>query len=379
MRRPTSRAEVIATNEVHAPSTLRGGRMDAHVSITIDESAEKKAAIPIAKKVDVDQNIHISPYSQQKHGFGFLRDLTVHTCFSMIFVALILAGLRWERESNISTVIRNTILNHDRGQLRGEGLLINKRHSLLEETDEFSLFNESETEAIVSRARREVKALRDRGVIINADPEAEAAITYLQNATKRLLRLRYGPGPSYDLAIRLSFPQSMGGGSGRLLVRTAPIDLMPHAIHVFLDAFVTKALRSDISWKSAFHRRAGHVLQAFVRAPKLQGLAFQEYHPSYPHKKHTLGFAGRPGGPEFYISILDNSKNHGPGSQGSKYGEADSCFATIIDGFDDLQRMKNQPGAQPPNGFIKESTNFIYILGVDILNYDPFHGGHPRH
>ena len=28
--------------------------------------------------------------------------------------------------------------------------------------------------------------------------------------------------------------------------------------------------------------------------------------------------SGRPGGPAFYISTVDNSQNHGPGSQGSK-------------------------------------------------------------
>ena len=45
-------------------------------------------------------------------------------------------------------------------------------------------------------------------------------------------------------------------------------------------------------------------------------MAFQEYHPQYPHKLFTLGYAGRPGGPAFYISTMDNTDNHGPASQG---------------------------------------------------------------
>ena len=38
--------------------------------------------------------------------------------------------------------------------------------------------------------------------------------------------------------------------------------------------------------------------------------------------------AGRPGGPAFYISTVDNVQNHGPASQGSGT-EADSCFGKI--------------------------------------------------
>ena len=58
------------------------------------------------------------------------------------------------------------------------------------------------------------------------------------------------------------------------------------------------------------------------------GLAFQEYDARNPHKKWTMGFAGRPGGPAFYISTVDNTRNHGPGSQGSKT-EADGCFGRV--------------------------------------------------
>jgi hypothetical protein len=65
----------------------------------------------------------------------------------------------------------------------------------------------------------------------------------------------------------------------------------------------------------AFHRNAGHVLQVQTEGGSRQGLAFQEYSPKYPHVEGTLGFAGRPGGPPFYISTVDNTRNHGPASQ----------------------------------------------------------------
>jgi len=44
--------------------------------------------------------------------------------------------------------------------------------------------------------------------------------------------------------------------------------------------------------------------------------------------QYTLGFAGRPSSSAFYVSTLDNTDNHGPGSQGSKT-EADACFAKV--------------------------------------------------
>ncbi len=50
----------------------------------------------------------------------------------------------------------------------------------------------------------------------------------------------------------------------------------------------------------------------------MQSLAFQEYSPNFPHVQYSLGYAARPGGPEMYISTVDNVQNHGPASQGSK-------------------------------------------------------------
>ena len=44
--------------------------------------------------------------------------------------------------------------------------------------------------------------------------------------------------------------------------------------------------------------------KAMVRGNTRKGMAFQEYSPRFPHKRLTLGFAGRPGGPAFYISTM---------------------------------------------------------------------------
>ncbi|KAJ1449090.1 hypothetical protein M885DRAFT_470588 [Pelagophyceae sp. CCMP2097] len=215
-----------------------------------------------------------------------------------------------------------------------------------------------ELDQAVAAARPAVEAMRRTKVDMSTDPSARALTATLQNASLALLRARYGPGPTYTLDVHLTFPESMGGGDSTLVVETAPNWMMPHAVYIFLDAIVTKR------GSAAFHRNAGHVLQAFVRATGAKGLAFQEYDARFQHVKYSLGFAGRPGGPEFYISTRDNVENHGPGSQGSKT-EADSCFARVAQGFDVVDRMGKQPNTGGM-GFVTNKHDFIVIRQVRI-------------
>ena len=118
-------------------------------------------------------------------------------------------------------------------------------------------------------------------------------------------------------------------------------------------------------WSCAFHRNAGHVLQAFLRSSTHKpGLAFQEYDAAFPHEKFTLGFAGRPGGPEFYISTVSNVANHGPGSQGSRT-EADSCFAKVVAGFDVVKKMQDQP-TPGGMGFVNDRADYIVVDDIRL-------------
>jgi hypothetical protein len=74
---------------------------------------------------------------------------------------------------------------------------------------------------------------------------------------------------------------------------------------------------------------------------QLDHLAFPEYSDEFPHVPWTVGFAGRPGGPDFYINKVDNTASHGPGGQYQHDLDeyADPCFAKVVDGFDTLQAM----------------------------------------
>ena len=76
------------------------------------------------------------------------------------------------------------------------------------------------------------------------------------------------------------------------------------------------------------------------------------------------------GGPEFYISTEDNTKNHGPGSQGSNV-EADSCFGKLLinsidNNINTVKRIQKQPGGTPPYGFIEKPINFIDIVDMKL-------------
>lgn len=78
-----------------------------------------------------------------------------------------------------------------------------------------------------------------------------------------------------------------------------------------------------------------------------------------------MGYAGRPSGPAWYVSIKDNSKNHGPGSQQKRNPhEADSCFGKVVEGFERaiLGRVTKMPG----DGFLKPDKH-VKISKMTIL------------
>ena len=89
------------------------------------------------------------------------------------------------------------------------------------------------------------------------------------------------------------------------------------------------------------HRRNNE--NEYGRDGKAGSISFQEYDDtlSYLHQKYSIGLAGRPGGPDFYVNLVDNKRNHGPGGQGPK---PDPCFANIVSGqdvIDEIHRMEH--------------------------------------
>ena len=221
-----------------------------------------------------------------------------------------------------------------------------------------------------------VREIKKRVDIFETNSEAQTAAKQLQAATRQVLHRRFGPDyydnnnnnnnnahhHPYRVVVELEFQPTIvdfaqHGSSGSFTIALAPSSLQPHSIHTFLEI--------ARQWHGgAFHRIAGHVLQVMVQTHTIQHLAFQEYSPAYPHKRRTVGYAGRPSGPAWYVSIQDNSKNHGPGSQQDHNPyEADSCFGTIVEGYEEhVLRITKVDGHE----FIGDAKKHVLIKSMTI-------------
>ncbi|KAG7342620.1 hypothetical protein IV203_020564 [Nitzschia inconspicua] len=227
--------------------------------------------------------------------------------------------------------------------------------------------------------------------------------------SKRTVLERFGPGPhQVEISYALGYvshdyddtsPPVDDRPRHSFIVELAPLDLVPHAVHLFLEQ-VEHGL-----WNGTyFYLNGPHIVQAgpqvdddehddyediktfdahgqttnnngdpvHVAAAKslkvwnsrsadeedgntssenneyaqedrrmrrfaelgLEKLAFPDYSPEFPHVTWTLGYTGRPGGPDWYINKVDNTKGHGPGGQSQHPLEeqGDSCFGRVVEG-----------------------------------------------
>lgn len=175
--------------------------------------------------------------------------------------------------------------------------------------------------------------------------------------------------------MKLKFPQVMidlndklnaTAGYATIVIELAPFEILPHAVYTFLEIIRTYK-------RGEFHRNAGHVLQAQVSADFQGGVVYMEYDRRYPHQKHTLGYAGRGGGNAIYINTINNTMNHGPGTdRGGKDPESDTNFGKIISGEEVVYWMQKQPGHKgSKSGFVSGSENMIKILSFTLISPSP--------
>jgi len=188
----------------------------------------------------------------------------------------------------------------------------------------------------------------------------------IKNFSKRLLLEKYGEEPYY-VEINLEYdPESnvyddgTSSATDRVVLKMAPNNDVPHSIYWFLEQVSHKLYDG-----TSFHRNADEFVQggpfpnhfgaedhpgdAEPREKMLQkfkdaGLSqilFQEYSPNFPHAKYTVGYAGRPSGPDFYISMKDNTDLFGPNNKNSPNddSEGDPCFASVVEGTEAVERM----------------------------------------
>lgn len=237
--------------------------------------------------------------------------------------------------------------------------------------------------------------------------------------------LRFGAGPHLvSIIVDLDDEQSE---SNEIVLELAPLDLMPHTIHLFLSQI------EEGYWSRgtpAIVINAGHVLQACphpclesvslggnypgdpyhdMKHAGLDSVSFQEYHPSYPHEKYTIGLAGRPhSGPEFYINLLNNTLDHGTVEQrkqelGDGYAdylkaamegedgldekvmEPDPCFGKVVKGFDVVDKIAERitraslPEESKEGGEVALDDSLLLhpvkIVSVSIVNEPGANGG----
>lgn len=184
-------------------------------------------------------------------------------------------------------------------------------------------------------------------------------------------------------------PSSWPRVRGTFTLEMAPLDLMPIAVNLFLQqvhhklwngcSFVINAMhilqagphRYDESQSGKYDANVATLVNGFKNS-KLDKMPFQEYHVNYPHDTHTVGFAGRPGGPDFYINKIDNSENHGPGGQSHHdlHEEADPCFGKLVGGMEILQELNKIP--------VDGERGSLLLHSVVIMDSRVVIGGRPE-
>lgn len=205
----------------------------------------------------------------------------------------------------------------------------------------------------------------------------------IQQMSRREVTERFGPGP-HLITFDLMIPDTMAGErrNGTFSIQTASLDTMPHSVHLFLEqvyhhlwdgcAFLAGRANQRIQ-ASPFRdiTLRDKSLYDMFRKLDLDTVSFQEYNRTYPHVKGSLAFSGRPGGPDFYINLADNTHLYGPAGEKHDHHtleeEGDPVFARVVDGFDLVQRIASLP-TRPPGEFF---TNPVVIQKVTLHGVTP--------
>lgn len=218
----------------------------------------------------------------------------------------------------------------------------------------------------------------------------ENLVEALTLMSRELLRVKYGPSPHY-VRLNLQFPPSSSAASSgyasdsMLILLQLDGDAMPYSSLYFLEQVAAGA------WDSCqFILNAGRSLQvdtrgdscnraSFRKLPSVgESLAFQEYSPTLKtgdaHKRLTVGLAGRPAGPIFYVSLVNNAAALGPrvdatsGDMGP-FGlppEADPCFAKVVLGEDVVERINRMP-VREGDTQIRMLAEFVTITSAQVV------------
>lgn len=310
--------------------------------------------------IENDDNEKHSKFSRQSR--GFLRQGLVFMAALTVF-CLVLGDIHTKQPPQLAKDIKHLMKKHNLQQSKSITSIQHPQHQQQNDDDEHEhesppqsipgqqeqqQQHQQETElelaAKVDTLDKKVRARKaTSGVIMETDPKGLELTKALQAETLKLLERRYGyktKRETFRVRVDLIYPKSIldegedesSSASASFVIEMAPPSLIPCSVFYFME--IARTYKGG-----EFHRNAHHVLQAAAQSGATKGhksMPFQEYSPEHPHAKYTTGYAGRPSGPGWYVSIQDNSGNHGPGSQQkANPHEADSNFGKIVQGIDE--------------------------------------------
>jgi hypothetical protein len=175
---------------------------------------------------------------------------------------------------------------------------------------------------------------------------------------------RLGTGPR---RVKVTL-KDRNGQFSYFVIELAMLMEMPHAVHHFMQMVELKlwdglalvhGTESDIIMATPLTMDSSHTWagQRFVDA-NLTHMAFTEFSNTYPpphHHKYSVGFSGRPGGPDFYISLEDDLEFH----------EHESTFGMVVEGKEGLDRFFLQ--RDNPDTPTKNRVQMMTIHGMEVL------------
>lgn len=131
------------------------------------------------------------------------------------------------------------------------------------------------------------------------------------------------------------------------MLEMAPLSLVPHAIHLFLEQVSHGLWDNGKRNHVGLVRQTQHILEAGPTQDAsafadldLDTVAFPDYSHQYPHDAWTVGFAT--GSPHIFINHRDNQEQHGPHGSLVDHNleeQGRSCFGRIVRGQEDLERI----------------------------------------
>lgn len=174
------------------------------------------------------------------------------------------------------------------------GKLEEENRKLRKEKDELRIKYESvDPQAVKNQQRLDPRAVEKQAT---REKAMTRQIELLQNATQRESKRaaidRFGEGP-HRVKISLKLPGDEEGTEHYIVVEMAPLDLMPHAVHLFLEQVAHRLWDNTNIYLNGPHimqagpqdymgDSEGSALQLFLDT-KLDKLTFPEYNPEYPH------------------------------------------------------------------------------------------------